>query len=75
MPLYAGPKSTSKAGREASEAAASEDEIVDAYAVQSVVSRGPVERRPALKKYGDVLTSKIYRGDNTSKSLRRTSRI
>lgn len=53
MPLYAGPKRTSNSGNALD---VSESEMVAAYAVDKLARIGPVLRRPALKKYGEILS-------------------
>merc|ERR1719464_326384 len=54
IPLYAGPKMTSKTTPLPS---TNSDElmIADAYAVPSLNKAAPDANKPALKKYGDVL--------------------
>lgn len=52
--MYAGPNRTSKVGRGKVEDDWA-DTIVAAYAVDKIARIGPELRRPALKKYGDIL--------------------
>lgn len=52
IPLYAGPKRTSNSGIDPFSKALA---MVVAYAVATVDNIGPVQRRPALKKYGEIL--------------------
>ena len=56
MPLYAGPNNTSNFKFE--EFICSE--MSAAYPDATAEIRGPLQSRPALKKYGDILYSKFY---------------